>query len=223
MKLLGVSGGRAGYVRLCFGGHGLGDGAGRAHRLGRRRRGRTHGIAGPAGGSDRKPVGTVVFARAERDADPVKIVADTKAFGDLAAAASGFRRRSARLTFCSPTSLPRPIKRARPFFEGADHPPQRAIEHLPGERFEQAIAEAEIDAEIDFSTSALRGELPTIVEIFERPFDIVDLDLKGPGVFLTFEVKVSLSALKPTTRSATISVSSSWRIRVAATQGRNSW
>jgi nicotinamide-nucleotide amidase len=41
------------------------------------------GIAGPAGGSDRKPVGTVVFARAERDADPAKIVADTKAFGDL--------------------------------------------------------------------------------------------------------------------------------------------
>jgi len=41
------------------------------------------GIAGPAGGSDRKPVGTVVFARAERDADPKHIVADTKAFGDL--------------------------------------------------------------------------------------------------------------------------------------------
>ncbi|HKR25185.1 MAG TPA: CinA family protein [Allosphingosinicella sp.] len=41
------------------------------------------GIAGPAGGSDRKPVGTVVFARAERDADPKKIVADTEAFGDL--------------------------------------------------------------------------------------------------------------------------------------------
>jgi nicotinamide-nucleotide amidase len=41
------------------------------------------GIAGPAGGSDRKPVGTVVFARAERDADPKTIVADTQCFGDL--------------------------------------------------------------------------------------------------------------------------------------------
>ncbi|HST37711.1 MAG TPA: CinA family protein [Allosphingosinicella sp.] len=41
------------------------------------------GIAGPAGGSDRKPVGTVVFARAERDADPKQIVADTECFGDL--------------------------------------------------------------------------------------------------------------------------------------------
>jgi nicotinamide-nucleotide amidase len=41
------------------------------------------GIAGPAGGSDRKPVGTVVFARAERDADPKSIVADAKSFGDL--------------------------------------------------------------------------------------------------------------------------------------------
>lgn len=38
------------------------------------------GIAGPAGGSDRKPVGTVVFARAERDANPKEIVADTKKF-----------------------------------------------------------------------------------------------------------------------------------------------
>ncbi len=41
------------------------------------------GIAGPAGGSDRKPVGTVVCARAEREADPKNVVADTKAFGDL--------------------------------------------------------------------------------------------------------------------------------------------
>jgi len=41
------------------------------------------GIAGPAGGSDRKPVGTVVFARAEREADPKDIVADTQCFGDL--------------------------------------------------------------------------------------------------------------------------------------------
>jgi len=41
------------------------------------------GIAGPAGGSDRKPVGTVVFARAEREANPREVIADTKAFGDL--------------------------------------------------------------------------------------------------------------------------------------------
>ena len=40
------------------------------------------GIAGPAGGSDRKPVGTVVFARADKDADPNEIIADTQKFDD---------------------------------------------------------------------------------------------------------------------------------------------
>lgn len=38
------------------------------------------GVAGPGGGTDRKPVGTVVFARAVRGEDPEKIHADKKFF-----------------------------------------------------------------------------------------------------------------------------------------------
>ncbi len=41
------------------------------------------GVAGPGGGSEKKPVGTVVFARAERGGDPAKVVADLRHFGDL--------------------------------------------------------------------------------------------------------------------------------------------
>ena len=38
------------------------------------------GIAGPEGGSPSKPVGTVVFARAERQPGPDEVTADQKLF-----------------------------------------------------------------------------------------------------------------------------------------------
>jgi nicotinamide-nucleotide amidase len=41
------------------------------------------GVAGPGGGSEKKPVGTVVFARASRSGDPDDVVADKREFGDL--------------------------------------------------------------------------------------------------------------------------------------------
>ena len=41
------------------------------------------GVAGPAGGSAKKPVGTVIFARAARGGDPADVHAEKRDFGDL--------------------------------------------------------------------------------------------------------------------------------------------
>lgn len=49
------------------------------------------GIAGPGGGSLQKPVGTVIFARAERGEDPGRIVADKKQYGDVGRAEVRFQ------------------------------------------------------------------------------------------------------------------------------------
>jgi nicotinamide-nucleotide amidase len=65
------------------------------------------GIAGPEGGSEKKPVGTVVFACATRDGDPDAVAADSRNFGDLGRGGIRFQAALCALELLMPeASLP---------------------------------------------------------------------------------------------------------------------
>ena len=64
------------------------------------------GIAGPGGGSEKKPVGTVVFATAERGGDPKDVIADKREFGDLGRSAVRLQAALCALELLMPPSEP---------------------------------------------------------------------------------------------------------------------
>lgn len=64
------------------------------------------GIAGPGGGSEKKPVGTVVFARASRSGDPDDVIADMREFGDLGRAGIRFQAALCALELLLPSAVP---------------------------------------------------------------------------------------------------------------------
>lgn len=66
------------------------------------------GIAGPEGGTEMKPVGTVVFARARREANPNEIVADRRDFGDLGRGGVRLQAALCALELLMPVDSPSP-------------------------------------------------------------------------------------------------------------------
>ncbi len=66
------------------------------------------GVAGPDGGSEMKPVGTVVFARAERGNDSENVVADLRRFPDEGRASIRLQAALCALELLLPESPPAP-------------------------------------------------------------------------------------------------------------------
>lgn len=67
------------------------------------------GIAGPDGGSEKKPVGTVVFARAEKGGDPDNVIADSRQFGDLGRAGIRLQAALVALELLMPEEVEAPV------------------------------------------------------------------------------------------------------------------
>ncbi len=70
------------------------------------------GVAGPAGGTDTKPVGTVVFARAVRGEDPDKVIAKQKMFEDNGRAGVRFQAALCALELLLPPEADTPDQKA---------------------------------------------------------------------------------------------------------------
>jgi nicotinamide-nucleotide amidase len=66
------------------------------------------GIAGPGGGSDCKPVGTVVFALAKAGDDPEDAITDQREFGDLGRAGIRLQAALCALELLLPGETPEP-------------------------------------------------------------------------------------------------------------------
>jgi nicotinamide-nucleotide amidase len=122
------------------------------------------GIAGPDGGSPQKPIGTVVFARAFRDAEERD--AESKLFEAEDRRGDAVRARA-----------PAAVKVFRARFERGNHLAEGAVEILARERFEHQVLELEVHAEVDLAAAVVtRFEFPDVVEVLERPVDVDHLD-----------------------------------------------